>query len=60
MLKYIPAIDRMIVLVDGIVYVLDTTSYEISNNHEKLKNAHTFCINELRDRANLFSQQVCL
>lgn len=58
LLKYVPAIDQLVILVDGLVCVFDTTTFDLSNRHEKLKNAHTFCVDEQKDRSNPFSQQV--
>lgn len=58
LLAYIHSIDRAILLVDSIVCVFDTTKFDISTGHDRLKNSHTFCVNERVAGGHPFSHQV--
>jgi len=57
-IKYVPTIDRLVMMIDNVVHVVDTLRYAISNSHDKLKNAHSYSVDEQEDKSNPFGRQV--
>lgn len=57
-LKFVPAFNKLVVLIDSVIGVLDATKFDLSSSHDKLKNVHTFSVNEDTDKANPFGRKV--